>query len=148
MIRSRIPHLDDARLFRMIQKRLLPYARQARPDVVFKRSDILERWRQCRVFVAIQAEEKVAGFISCRMDGSTLEIDMLAVAKNAEGRGLGKALISTAERYGLRKGADAVRLLVDEPNIHAQRFYMRQGFMYEDYLPQQNMHVMLKRLTS
>jgi ribosomal protein S18 acetylase RimI-like enzyme len=146
MIRIRIPEKDDTQLFRLIMVRLLPYARKARPDVTFKRSEILKRWRRCRVYVAEGMGHRPIGFISCKTEGAVLTIDMLAVSRESQGRGVGSALIAAAEGYGRRKGADSVRLAVDEPNAHAQSFYQRKGFGTEAYFPEHRMYIMSKKL--
>ncbi|MFM9327906.1 GNAT family N-acetyltransferase [Paenibacillus mesotrionivorans] len=141
-IRTRIPEQDDKELFQLILTRLMPFARQARPSVKFRRSEIISRWRKCRVYVAEGSGGKPAGFISCKTEGTTLSIDMLAVSKSAEGRGIGSALIETAERYGRRQGAHYMQLGVDEPNYHARQFYERKGFRVESYLPEHRMLIL------
>lgn len=146
MIRIRKPEQDDAVLFKMIAGRLLPYARKARPDVQFRRSEVKSRWKSCQVYVWVQAGGKPQGFISCKLQGEVLTIDMLAVERRAEGRGVGSALIAAAEAYGRRKGGATARLAVDEPNTHAQTFYMRKGYAAENYLPEHKMYIMSKRL--
>lgn len=145
-IRARIPEQDDNELIQLVIKRLVPFAREARPAVTIRRKEIISRWRKCRVYVAEGAGGKPAGFISCKMGGDTLSIDMLAVARGAEGQGLGSALITTAERYGKRHGAVRIRLGVDEPNWHARQFYERKGFMVEDYLPEHRMLILSKHM--
>ncbi|MDF2939200.1 MAG: family N-acetyltransferase [Paenibacillaceae bacterium] len=141
-IRTRIPERDDKELFQLILTRLIPFARQARPTIKFRRSEIISRWRKCRVYVAEGSSGKPVGFISCKTDGATLSIDMLAVSREAEGRGIGSALIETAERYGRRRGALQTRLGVDEPNVHARQFYEMKGFQVESYLPEHRMLIM------
>lgn len=145
-IRTRIPEQDDRELFQLILTRLIPFARQARPTVKFRRKEIMSRWRKCKVFVAEGARGKPAGFISCKREGETLSIDMLAVSREAEGRGIGSALIETAERYGKRQGAVQIRLGVDEPNLHARQFYQIKGFEVESYLPEHRMLILSRRV--
>lgn len=145
-IRTRIPEQDDKELFQLILTRLIPFARQARPTVKFRRSEIIGRWRKCRVYVAEGTGGKAVGFISCKTEGQTLSIDMLAVSREAEGRGIGSALIETAERYGRRRGALLMRLGVDEPNRHARQFYEMKGFQVESYLPEHRMLILSRRI--
>lgn len=146
MIRIRIPKEDDTQLFRIIVGRLIPFAREARPEVRFRRSEVLSRWKGCRVYVAEGPGHKIRGFVSCKVEGEILLIDMLAVTRQAEGRGVGSALIGAAERYGRRNGAASARLGVDEPNRHALQFYTRKGYGTEAYLQEHRMYVMSKRL--
>jgi ribosomal protein S18 acetylase RimI-like enzyme len=146
MIRARVPEKDDSKLFQLIVTRLLPYARKARPEVGFNRMEIFRRWRECMVFVASKTGRLPEGFISCKLMGNVLTIDMLAVDRRVEGRGVGSALMAAAERYGKRRGASMLQLAVDEPNIHAQKFYERKGFEVEIYLPEHRMYIMTKKL--
>lgn len=146
MIRTRIPGTDDDDLFRIITARLVPFARKVRKDVVFKRSDLRSRWKQCKVYVAEDAGHKPLGFVSCKTQGDILAIDMLAISRKAEGKGLGGRLLAAAERYGKRRGAASARLVVDEPNRHAQGFYLHHGYETEAYLEEHRMYIMKKQL--
>lgn len=146
MIRARIPVKDDTRLFRMIMTRLVPFARIARPELSFNRKEVARRWRDCRVLVAAREGKPPDGFISFKLSGDVLTIDMLAVEKRSEGRGIGSTLIASAERFGRREGAHLIQLTVDEPNHHAQQFYGRKGFEVEVYLPEHRMFIMSKKL--
>lgn len=146
MIRARIPEKDDSRLFRLIVTRLVPYARKARPQLSFNRKEVMRRWRDCKVLVAARTGQPPRGFISMKLAGGVLTIDMLAVEKRSEGRGVGSALIEAAERHGRRHGAHMVQLAVDEPNHHAQQFYSRKGYEAEIFLPEHRMYIMSKRL--
>jgi ribosomal protein S18 acetylase RimI-like enzyme len=146
VIRTRIPEKDDTRLFRMIMTRLVPFARKARPELAFNRKEVARRWRECKVLVSAREGKAPEGFISFKLAGGILTIDMLAVEKRSEGRGVGSALISAAERYGRRRGAHLVQLAVDEPNLHAQQFYTHKGYEEEIYLPDHRLYIMSKKL--
>lgn len=52
----------------------------------------------------------------------------LGVAKEMQGRGLAKAMLSAAMDEGRRRGCDGVRFLVAKGNVVALRAYARFGF--------------------
>ncbi|WP_438449257.1 GNAT family N-acetyltransferase [Gorillibacterium sp. sgz5001074] len=145
MIRLRNPVKDDPRLLRLVITRLMPFARKARPETTINRREIIRRWRDCRVKVAVKNHIPV-GFVSCKVAGGVLTIDMLAVDRRVEGQGFGSALIGAAEKYGKRQGALLSQLAVDEPNTHAQRFYERKGYGVEVYLPEHRLYILSKKL--
>lgn len=145
VIRLRNPVKDDSRLLRLVITRLMPFARRARPETTINRREILRRWRDCRVLVASKGSMPV-GFVSCKVAEGVLTIDMLAVDRRVEGRGMGSALITAAEKYGKGQGAYLSQLAVDEPNGHAQTFYERKGYGVEIYLPEHRMYILSKKL--
>lgn len=50
------------------------------------------------------------------------------IAPIARGLGLGRRLVAEAARWGRARGADYIRLSVDQKNIHAINFYEAIGF--------------------
>lgn len=146
MIRWRIPEKDDARLVGLVIGRLIPLAREARPDTSISRTEIRRRLRSQKVLVACPKGGLPQGFVSFKTKGGILSIEMLAVDRRAEGKGLGSALIGAAERYAKRAGAAYSKLAVDEPNVHAQGFYERKGYALDTYMPEYRMFVLTKRL--
>ena len=146
MVRRRNPGLDDVYIIRMIIRRLIPMAKKARPQVTFNRKELLRRLNGSKVLVAAAKGRPPVGFISFREISGIVHIDMLAVSKNAEGKGVGSALIKAAEGYGKRKGSQRCQLYVDEPNVHAQEFYERKGYGVWQYLPQHKMFLLGKVL--
>ena len=58
-------------------------------------------------------------------------IAILAVAPEAEGQGLGKALLKTAEDWGPARGFRRLTLTVFVDNRRATEFYARQGWRPE-----------------
>lgn len=145
-IRSRRPESDDGRLYALVARRLIPYARKARPDSVYKRKDIIRRFNECRVLVAAPRGRLPAGFISFKAVKGILTIDMLAVDRLQEGRGIGGSLIAAVERYAEKQGISVIRLAVDEPNIHARRFYEGKGFRVVHRLPDYGVFILSKTL--
>ncbi len=52
----------------------------------------------------------------------------IAVAAEARGTGVGKALLEAAERVARRRGRETFRLEVRTDNAHARRLYERRGY--------------------
>lgn len=64
----------------------------------------------------------------CLTQGDALEVDILAVAPAAQGRGLGRALMAEAERIAQQRGLRAVTLHTNVVMVGAQRLYQGLGF--------------------
>ena len=56
---------------------------------------------------------------------------ILAVASQAEGRGVGRALLEAAEEWGTTNGFTTLTLAVFADNRRAKAFYERQGWSPE-----------------
>jgi ribosomal protein S18 acetylase RimI-like enzyme len=75
-------------------------------------------------------EGKPAGYISCVRSGGvddSGEIGLIAVAAEAQGRGLGKALIRSSLRWFADRGLPRVRVVTQGRNVRAQRLYQAHG---------------------
>ncbi|HEX4635368.1 MAG TPA: GNAT family N-acetyltransferase [Rhizomicrobium sp.] len=68
------------------------------------------------------------GFVLARMAGDEAEILTLAVAPNARGRGLGRALLQSAIAGAAAHGAQTMFLEVGADNPHALALYAGLGF--------------------
>jgi RimJ/RimL family protein N-acetyltransferase len=81
-----------------------------------------------------EQDGSVAGFayLEQLQDYFTLEhhghVGILAVAQEAEGRGVGAALLRAAESWGLSRRYRMLTLSVFEENARARRIYERFGF--------------------
>jgi GNAT superfamily N-acetyltransferase len=58
-------------------------------------------------------------------------LSVLAVAKEAEGRGVGSALIEASSAWALERGDDHITLNVFDGNHRAQALYERHGYRTE-----------------
>ena len=90
-----------------------------------------------RLLVADQPPHGVIGVMSLetRQDYFTGRphgyVAILAVAGEAEGRGVGRALLKAAEDWGRANGLSKLTLAVFTDNRHAKAFYERQGWRPE-----------------
>lgn len=63
-----------------------------------------------------------------------LEVNGLAVDPQAQGRGVGRALVGAAQQEAVRRGASRLTLRVLAPNTGARRLYEACGFAVEGVL--------------
>jgi GNAT superfamily N-acetyltransferase len=64
-------------------------------------------------------------------DQSHGHVAILAVAREAEGQGVGRALLAAAEEWGRQQGFRRLTLAVFADNVRAKEFYLRQGWRVE-----------------
>lgn len=86
------------------------------------------------LFVAVSPAAAIIGllfvetrtdFFSGRLHG---HVGVLAIAREAEGVGLGRALLATADTWARRMGYDRLTLHVFEGNARARALYERAGY--------------------
>jgi len=89
------------------------------------------------VFIAMDAENKACGFIrvAIHQDYYTGEnhahVNDVVVTGEAEGKGVGKALLQKADEWAMNKKARWITLNVFEENKHARAVYEKQGYHVE-----------------
>lgn len=90
------------------------------------------------IFVAeIEATGAVAGvaYVDTENDYFTKEahahLEILSVAEAAEGRGVGRALLTAVEEWSRSKGYRFITLNVFEGNAHARKVYERAGYVID-----------------
>lgn len=72
---------------------------------------------------------KAVGFVLARLVAGEAEILTIAVSKDVQRQGVGRALMDAVLRYLYQERADTLFLEVDEVNIAAQTLYTRLGFV-------------------
>jgi ribosomal protein S18 acetylase RimI-like enzyme len=94
------------------------------------------------VFVA-RERGLVAGYVALfRDDDGAIVVDQLFITPGHEHRGIGRQLLACAEGYAIADQAGSLRIVVEEGNGPARRFYRRWGFvpveaeLFELVLPQ------------
>lgn len=88
------------------------------------------------VFVAEDGQSRCVGFISVARSGHCTGeeyayIGELAVAQEAERRGVGRALVEEAEAWARQRGFRMIGLDTGAANAGARAFYARLGFAEE-----------------
>ncbi|GIQ66272.1 hypothetical protein PACILC2_48400 [Paenibacillus cisolokensis] len=149
MIRLRQPRSDDKEIMRLIRSELIPYSHTAQTDVALTMRELPKRLRQGVTFVAVRRRsDPLIGFLHVVVLGNVLYIDMLAVHPNHRGSGWGKRLMEYGEAYGISQQCSTARLVVDESNPGAQRFYCRIGYRVGGYDPHIRCRNMFKPLNA
>ncbi len=105
-------------------------------------ADLLRSWStgaapQCVVRVAVNAEQAVLGVALTQLRPELLSaapsahLEVLVVRGDAQGRGIGQALVRDAEAAVLARGATSITLNVFSSNVRARGVYERLGFAEE-----------------
>jgi ribosomal protein S18 acetylase RimI-like enzyme len=68
------------------------------------------------------------GFIICNVSGVTGEISLIGVANEAQGKGIGSALVINAMDWFRRNNVNLVTVRTQAGNSRAIKFYERLGF--------------------
>ena len=103
---------------------------ESRNPVDLWRSDaaMFQRWldgqaAECFVHVAVDDAQKILGFTLV-----SLHLEAIAVAEDAEGMGVGQALLAAAESEARAHGALTITLHVFARNARARGFYEKSGY--------------------
>lgn len=115
-------------------------------------AELLQLWStgavpQCLVFVAVSDSQSIVGVSIAQLREELLShqpsahLEVLAVGDQAEGQGIGKALIAAAEQAVQERGASSMTLHVFSTNTRARGLYERMGYTgelirYIKYLPE------------
>ena len=82
-----------------------------------------------QVLVA-ELDGKIVGYITCkRMDDASGQIDLVGVADQTRGQGVGKALVNSALDWFKAKNLQSVQVITQGRNISAQQLYQSCGFV-------------------
>jgi len=105
-----------------------------RDDAALLRKWISDNADDCLVHVAEDNSGVIQGLTLVRLRPEALShepsahLEVIAVAKEAEGKGMARALLDTAEEEAEQHGAQTMTLHVFSTNIRARRFYERSGY--------------------
>ena len=80
----------------------------------------------------VELEGEVAGFVVFYPRGDHLHVENVAVLPSAQGKGIGKALLSFAEDQARRLGLPAVELYTNVKMVENQAFYPALGYVETD----------------
>jgi len=111
---------------------------------LWRRCDLLRPWNDPRrdvvrkltvqreLFLVAVEGDAVLGSVMAGYDGHRGWVNYLAVDPDARGRGIGRALMASAERGLLDLGCPKVNLQVRATNAAAIEFYKRLGYLDDD----------------
>ncbi len=105
-----------------------------RDDAALLRKWIVGDADDCLVHVAEDGGGTVLGLTLVRLRPEPLShepsshLEAIAVSKDAEGKGIARALLIAAEQEAERHGAQTMTLHVISTNTRARRFYERSGY--------------------
>jgi dTDP-4-amino-4,6-dideoxy-D-galactose acyltransferase len=119
------PHFDRARCDELYATWIEKSCRGAVSDTAHPEDTVL---------VPETADGRAAGYISCLLrpgagGEAEGEIGLLAVGAEAQGRGMGGALVGAALRWFVERGAARVRDVTQGRNARAQRLYQTHGLL-------------------
>ena len=105
-----------------------------RNDAALLRQWIAGDADDCFVHVAEDKDGAIVGLSLVRLRPELLSnepsahLEAIAVSKEAEGKGIARALLGTAEKEAEQRGAQTMTLHVFSTNSRARRFYERSGY--------------------
>ncbi len=137
MIRYRRPRQDDAVIYDLIEKQLVPLSHLPPAIINQVRKDLPRRLGQGVTLVACpDYESDPLGFVHFMLHGDLLYIDMLAIAPAARRKRYGNMLMDRAERFALSRACHRAKVSVDTGNTAALAFYEKLGYSVARYQPQ------------
>ena len=89
-------------------------------------------WAQA-VFVA-ELEGVATGYCTCHIEGDVGSIGLVAIAAHAQGRSLGRHLITAAVSYIRKQGISELKVVTQGRNIRAQQLYQKCGFVTDSVM--------------
>lgn len=75
-----------------------------------------------------ELEGKIAGFVTCKYGEGFATIGLIAVLRDFQGKGIGKALLAHIERLLAQKQIPELRIPTQLENTQACEFYKKQGY--------------------
>jgi GNAT superfamily N-acetyltransferase len=147
LIRKRHPKIDNRSIHKLIKQELVPHTQREFPDVNYNPSQARLRLLSGITYVITKGKRKrPLGFITSFIKQDCLFIDMLAVYRSYQGKGLGSKLIDHVEQQAKKTGCTKSRLMVDQGNQDAQKFYVKKGYVETQYIPEQRCYLLEKTL--
>ena len=91
--------------------------------------------------ILVAENDGIAGAVMVGHDGHRGWLYYIAVHPARRKQGIGRELVSAAERWLQQRGVAKVQLMVRETNAEVAAFYRRIGY---DFMPRINLHKSLK----
>ena len=85
------------------------------------------------VLIAVDGENRLLGFITIgALNEKTSEIGLIAVSKEARGRGLAKELINSAINESIKRGYENIEVVTQKNNLPAMNLYFKTNFFEKE----------------
>ncbi len=91
-------------------------------------AEILDAGLENSVLWVAETDSAIAGFLLAEAIEGDLHIRELAVSREFQGQGIGRALVKNAHRVAARRGLDAVTLTTDRTLPWNAPWYLQLGF--------------------
>ncbi len=78
--------------------------------------------------IFIKESGNIEGFVTVKQNGNCLNIGLIAVNPDFQGKGVGSSLMKRVENYAAETGLDRIEVLTQQQNHLARAFYKKQGF--------------------
>ena len=76
----------------------------------------------------IKEKENILGFVTVKIKDNEAQIGLIAVAPNAQGKGLGKKLLLKTENYCFENNLKTLQIPTQLENVSACKFYEKMGY--------------------
>lgn len=122
----------DARAWVALNAKIFAaHPEQGRLQLADLEARMRQPWFNSADFLVLTADDELAGYCWCKIDGDEYEIYVVGVAPNLAGQGLGRTLMNAGLNRLLERGAKRAILYVDGSNTPAMSLYRRLGFVTE-----------------
>lgn len=106
---------------------MVPYIQSDGKDIIISENDgVIDGYAAISVCDTSKGAGEILPFVF-------VEVNELCVAENAQGKGIGSALLDAVKDYARKKGAKFVELGVNAQNTRAQEFYKANGMFVKNY---------------
>lgn len=119
-----------------ISKDSFKYSRFINDINLKKSSEVYVQWaknafnREDKYFCTYKENHKVVGYLLFSISNKKLVIELIAVSRKSQGKGIGKKLIENIEEFALKNKITTIQVGTQLNNISAQNFYIKCGFKH------------------
>jgi len=135
LIANQRASIDEITVIQLIEDELIPLTLRRFPHTTINKDEIIERLRKGLTYVWKDLLGHIVGFVHLIINNQILWVDMIAVHRLKQGKGIGNKLIQHAISYGKSNMMKRVSLYVDDSNHKAIRLYQTLGFRSIQYQP-------------
>lgn len=135
-LRVRAARADDQADLEVIASKSFSFTRFAR-DSAFGPGSAARLYREwlrkslggwAQQTLVAESQGRPAGFVTCHITSAHGSIGLMAVAAHERGKGLGPALVLSANSWLREAGAMSITVVTQGANLSAQRVYQAAGF--------------------